>query len=137
VRVNIITAVVIVGFAIWLAAHANKVAWTPVRMTGAAVAAVALVLLLVARIQLGRSFSVTAKANRLVTSGLYARIRNPIYLFSALFLSGLALAVGHPRLLLWLLLLVPVQAIRARREESVLRQAFGEEYTRYKAQTWF
>jgi protein-S-isoprenylcysteine O-methyltransferase Ste14 len=40
----------------------------------------------------------------------------------------------------WLLaiaLLVPVQIVRARKEEKVLTAAFGEEYTRYKAGTWF
>ena len=136
-RANILTAVLIVGFAIWLGAHATEVAWTPVRMTGAAVAAVALILLLVARIQLGRSFSVAAKAHKLVTAGLYARIRNPIYVFSALFLCGIFVAAGHPRLLLFLVLLVPVQATRVRREERVLREAFGEEYMRYRARTWF
>jgi protein-S-isoprenylcysteine O-methyltransferase Ste14 len=32
---------------------------------------------------------------------------------------------------------VPVQVARARKEEQVLHQAFGEEYERYKAGTWF
>jgi protein-S-isoprenylcysteine O-methyltransferase Ste14 len=40
-------------------------------------------------------------------------------------------------LLLILAALVPVQIVRARKEEQVLREAFGEEYERYKAGTWF
>jgi protein-S-isoprenylcysteine O-methyltransferase Ste14 len=30
-----------------------------------------------------------------------------------------------------------VQLVRARKEEAVLEAAFGEEYVRYKAGTWF
>lgn len=38
-----------------------------------------LVLLILARIELGGAFSVRPKAQALVTHGLYSRIRNPIY----------------------------------------------------------
>jgi protein-S-isoprenylcysteine O-methyltransferase Ste14 len=136
-KTNVITFAVIVAFAVFLALHVSSVAWTPVRVAGAAIAAVALVLLLIARVQLGRSFAVTAQAKKLVTTGLYSRIRNPIYVFSAIFLSGLAIAVGRPVLLLFLGVLVPLQIVRARKEEQVLAEAFGEEYLRYKARTWF
>jgi protein-S-isoprenylcysteine O-methyltransferase Ste14 len=34
-------------------------------------------------------------------------------------------------------ILLPLQIVRARKEEQVLRQAFGEEYNRYKQHTWF
>jgi protein-S-isoprenylcysteine O-methyltransferase Ste14 len=136
-RTNIITAVLIVAFATWLSMHASAITWTPLRVTGALIAALALVLLLIARFQLGRSFSFTPQARRLVTTGLYSRLRNPIYLFSSLFIAGLAVASGHPRFLLLLLPVVLLQAIRARKEDRVLHQAFGEEYVHYKARTWF
>jgi protein-S-isoprenylcysteine O-methyltransferase Ste14 len=35
------------------------------------------------------------------------------------------------------LVIVPLQVVRARREERVLAEAFGEEYERYKSKTWF
>jgi len=35
----------------------------------------------------GQSFSVTPQARELVTHGLYSKIRNPIYVFSALMLT--------------------------------------------------
>jgi protein-S-isoprenylcysteine O-methyltransferase Ste14 len=136
-KTNVITFAALLLFAAFLAMHVSAVAWTPVRVVGSVIAAIGLVLLLIARVQLGRSFAVSAQAKKLVTNGLYSRIRNPIYVFSAVFLSGLAIAIGRPMLLLFLVVLVPLQIIRARKEEQVLTEAFGEEYLRYKSRTWF
>ncbi len=112
--------------------------WTPIRIAGAALALASGVLLVVSRLQIGSSFSVQPMARSLVTSGIYSRIRNPIYVFSSLLLAGIALYFDRPWLLLVILLLfVPIQIYRARREEKVLRDAFGDAYTRYKAGTWF
>jgi protein-S-isoprenylcysteine O-methyltransferase Ste14 len=40
-------------------------------------------------------------------------------------------------LLLPLIIVIPMQIVRARREATVLEAAFGEEYRRYRQQTWF
>lgn len=136
-KANLITLVVIVAAVVWLALHVNLIAWTPVKMVGAGLAGVSIAMLVVARLQLGASFSVKAKAKKLVTTGLYSKIRNPIYVFGALFLVGLAIVLGNWLLLAILVVLTPVQMVRARKEEAVLREAFGEEYERYKAGTWF
>lgn len=136
-KANVVTFVVIVASGVLLALCARSVPWTPVRIAGAVLAGIGWVLLLVARVQLGRSFSVSAQARKLVSTGLYSRIRNPIYVFSAMYLCGLAIAIGRPLLLILLLVLVPMQVVRARKEEQVLTEAFGEEYLRYKARTWF
>jgi len=136
-KANVITFIVIVGLAVWLALHVSSVEWTAVKIVGGVIAVVGLVLLLTARIQLGRSFSVGAQARKLVTAGLYSKIRNPIYVFSATFLVGIVIVTGRWPLLLIIVVLVPVQIFRARKEEAVLAAAFGEEYERYKAGTWF
>jgi protein-S-isoprenylcysteine O-methyltransferase Ste14 len=94
-------------------------------------------MVVVARVQLGGSFTVKAKARRLVTTGIYAKIRNPIYVFSAVLLMGMAVVLSNWVLLGLVVILIPVQRMRARREEAVLASAFGEEYARYKARTWF
>ena len=65
--------------------------------------------------------------------GVYSRIRNPIYVFGELFMLGLSMVLGNWILLLVGVALVPMQVARARKEEQVLREAFGEEYERYKA----
>ena len=97
----------------------------------------AAVLLFVARWQLGRSFSVTPQARQLVTHGLYSKIRNPIYVFSGLMLAGIVIALERPYALLFLLVLIPVQVLRANKEAKVLEAKFGETYREYKAKTWF
>src|SRR5437870_8458590 len=111
--------------------------WTTVRWAGLGIAVPAAVLLFVARWQLGKSFSVTPQARELVTHGLYSKIRNPIYVFSALMLAGILIALRRPYALLFLLVLIPVQVLRANKEAKVLEAKFGETYREYKAKTWF
>jgi protein-S-isoprenylcysteine O-methyltransferase Ste14 len=110
--------------------------WTPLKIAGATIFIPSFVLVLIARIQLGGAFSIKAKAQKLVTSGLYSRIRNPIYVFGGLVLAGFFLYLG-PIWLLLFIVLIPLQIARARKEEKVLAEKFGEEYQRYKAKTWF
>lgn len=106
------------------------------------IAAVALmapsyVLLVSARIQLGKSFSVSAQAKQLVTSGLYSKIRHPVYLFAQAFFLGVVIALRSSQWLgLWAILLV-VQLLRIRKEERVLEETFGDAYATYKKSTWF
>ena len=94
-------------------------------------------LWLTAHIQLGTSFSLTPQARKLVTRGVYSKIRNPICIFSLVFLTGLALLVERPLLLALGAVIVPIQIVRARREAAVLEEKFGEEYRQYRARTWF
>lgn len=111
--------------------------WTPSRVLGLVLIVPGLALLSVARINLGSAFSVGPEATQLVTSGIYSRIRNPIYVFSALAIAGLILYLEKPLLLLLLIPLAALQFWRARAESRVLEAPFGDEYRRYRAQTWF
>jgi protein-S-isoprenylcysteine O-methyltransferase Ste14 len=136
-KTNVVTFVLIVIFAGVFFRQALLLPWTANRIAGLTIAAPALLLVLTARIQLGRAFSVRAKASNLVTSGLYSRIRNPIYVFSALFILGIIIWSGRPAFLLLLAILIPVQIVRSRRESAVLEAKFGDEYRQYKRNTWF
>jgi protein-S-isoprenylcysteine O-methyltransferase Ste14 len=110
--------------------------WNGERCVGLAITVPATVLLFIARYQIGSSFSVIPQARELVTHGIYSKIRNPIYVFSAILAAGIALAL-EPWALLLLIILVPVQILRAQREAKVLEQKFGDEYRAYREKTWF
>jgi protein-S-isoprenylcysteine O-methyltransferase Ste14 len=112
-------------------------AWNAARLAGFCIAVPAAVLLFTARWQLGESFSVTPQARELVTWGIYSKIRNPIYVFSALLLVGVLIALQYRYALLLLLVLIPIQRARAHQEAQVLEARFGEEYTNYRKGTWF
>jgi protein-S-isoprenylcysteine O-methyltransferase Ste14 len=111
--------------------------WNGARIVGLSIAALAALLLITARWQLGRSFSLTPQARELVTRGLYSKIRNPIYVFGVLFLVGALIALQYRYAFLFLLVLIPMQIMRARKESKVLEARFGEEYRKYRQGTWF
>ena len=111
--------------------------WTLMRWIGAGMIVAGFSLWTVAHVQLGASFTASAQARKLVTHGIYSKIRNPIYVFGSIGLAGVCLFVGKPVILLAFLVLIPVQVVRARKESRVLEAAFGEEYRRYRAGTWF
>ena len=112
-------------------------AWDIWRFLGAGTILAFLGLLTVARLQLGNSFSVAAEARKLVTTGIYSRIRHPIYIFSSVMILGFALYLKMPWIVAILIIILPVQFLRARQEEQVLIQAFGETYLAYRKATWF
>lgn len=136
-KLNLVTLAILVIFAVLFLSHAAEFAWTPAHIIGMVIAIPALLLLIVARLQLGGAFSLQAKASTLVTTGLYARIRNPIYVFGALFFAGIIIWTGQPWLLLIFVILIPMQISRSRKEAKVLEEKFGQAYVAYKQKTWF
>jgi protein-S-isoprenylcysteine O-methyltransferase Ste14 len=111
--------------------------WTPMRLAGLLLMIPALILLTIARIQLGNSFSMAPRATQLVTRGIYSCIRNPIYVFGTLVFTGLFLFLERPYLLLLLVPVLILQISRARAEARVLEAHFGDQYRQYRAHTWF
>ncbi len=111
--------------------------WDTTRVLGIAILVPSLAFWFLARLQLGRSFSVRAQAKQLVTHGLYSKIRNPVYLFGSLGILGIILYIGHLQWLWVFALVVPLQLFRIRKEEKVLREKFGDAYLEYKSRTWF
>lgn len=136
-KANVITLIVIVLGMILLTVRYAHEPWTAMRIAAVILGLPSLVLLILARIELGGAFSVRPKAQALVTRGLYSRIRNPIYFFGALTIVALFLYIRQPLGISLLAVLVPLQMYRARQEEKVLEAKFGEEYRQYKASTWF
>ena len=133
-----IAITVIVGTALALIVHQYPPATrTPMQIVGVFLLISGFFLWTTARFQLGKSLAVTAQAKKLVTSGLYSKIRNPIYVFGSCVIAGLILTVGRPLYLLVFIAIIPLQIWRTRKESSVLESAFGDEYRNYRARTWF
>jgi len=109
------------------------------RWIGLALSLLGLAGVTIARYTLGESFSIRAKATKLVTTGIYARIRNPIYVSGMIFLAGLVVVFRRPAswLVVIIIIVIPTQIIRARREARVLEAKFGDAYRQYRERTWF
>ena len=109
---------------------------SPLHVTGIAMAGVGFLLWMLARVQLGKSFAITAQAKGLVTSGLYARFRHPVYLFGGVAFTGLFLAWNAKLALPYLLFYCLFQSLRMWKEDAVLEKEYGEAYRQYKERTW-
>ncbi len=128
--------IVSVGILIWLLAT-WRTPWNAQRYIGTVLAVVGVSFIGLARYQLGKSFSIKAEAHALVTTGLYSKIRNPIYVFGLVMLIGLMLVLQKPGLWIVLVAVAIGQTVRARQEARVLEAAFGEQYREYRRKTWF
>lgn len=135
-KLNIVTLALVVLAVPCLVFYFWGPPWTVLRIAGLVIGIPCFLLLALARVQLGRAFSVEAKASTLVTSGLYSRIRNPIYIFGGLAIAGFMLWANQPWLLLIFVVLIPMQVWRSREEARVLEEKFGAEYVEYKKKTW-
>lgn len=71
--------------------------------------------------------------DELVTSGIYAHLRNPMYLGHLVFLTGLTLATRSPVSLAITSGLVHWYDERARADEARLSRLFGQRYDDYAA----
>ncbi len=106
---------------------------------GTALFAFALYLFYRTHRDLGRNWSVTLKvreAHRLITEGVYAYVRHPMY--TAFFLWSLAQAFLLPNWIAGLSGLVgfgTLYLFRVNREESMMLETFGEDYRRYRERT--
>ena len=111
--------------------------WDWQRSLGTALLIAGVVGIVVARYQLGKSFAIKAEAHQLVTHGIYSKIRNPIYVFGTVLITGFVLLIHRP--MLWLLVpaVIIMQTLRAHREARVLEAAFGDAYREYRRKTWF
>ncbi|HET7723161.1 MAG TPA: isoprenylcysteine carboxylmethyltransferase family protein [Propionibacteriaceae bacterium] len=73
------------------------------------------------------------RTTSLVTSGVFARSRNPIYVADALILAACAAWLGRPMALLGIPALAAALHPQIRAEETALAERFGSEYEAYLA----
>jgi protein-S-isoprenylcysteine O-methyltransferase Ste14 len=105
----------------------------------AALAAVAcLALTIECWIRMGRNWRMAVtpdERTELVTSGLYGRIRHPIYALSILLMACSALIVPTVPMAFVALVHIALMLVKARNEERFLLAAKGEAYARYCRRT--
>ena len=74
--------------------------------------------------------------HQLATGGPFAMIRNPIYQSMNLLALGTAVWVNNTGAWLGVVLMAIGGALRARAEEPLLEQMFGDAYREYRGRTW-
>ena len=121
---------------VWILAVLNT-PWNAQRYVGTVLVILGAMFIVIARYQLGKSFSITPQARQLVTQGIYSKIRNPIYVFGSVLFAGFILVLQRPSLWILLAVVVIAQTLRARKEARVLEAAFGDAYREYRRKTWF
>lgn len=97
-------------------------------------------LIMMALKTLGKEWSLTARlveGHKLAMSGPYAYVRHPIYsgMLGMLLATGLAVS-RWPALVAALVVFFVGTTIRVRREEKLLREAFGEQFENYERKVW-
>ncbi|HTZ49667.1 MAG TPA: isoprenylcysteine carboxylmethyltransferase family protein [Verrucomicrobiae bacterium] len=107
-------------------------------LAGLAVTALGIAAAIWARLSLGSNWSgmVTLKADHeLVRSGLYRWIRHPIYTGILAGMIGSAMIRGYVRGWIGVVLVLLAFYLKARREESFLREEFGAGFDEHRRQT--
>jgi protein-S-isoprenylcysteine O-methyltransferase Ste14 len=129
----------IVGTATHLLGFADYRLRLPLFVAGSVALLAGLWLFYRAHGDLGRNWSPTLELHEthaLVTSGVYAHVRHPMY--SAMFLIGIGQALIFPNWIVGPAALVTFAlmfALRLGPEERMMRARFGEAYDRYGSQT--
>jgi protein-S-isoprenylcysteine O-methyltransferase Ste14 len=108
--------------------------------TGVVLTWIGIAIALWARYHLGQYWSarITLKEDhKLIRTGPYARLRHPIYTGLDLAAVGSALTIDEWRCVLGVCLIVSGYVIKARREETLLRGQFGEDFAAHCRKTGF
>lgn len=136
----LLVAALLTAVAAPVAELAGLAPWTDVtwiRLVGAAIAVLGTALTFLAQLNMGDEWRIgvdTEEQTGLVTDGVFAIVRNPI--FSALIVAavGLAVMVPNPISLIGVVLLIVAIEMQVRSvEEPHLRRLHGEQYAAYEA----
>ena len=128
---------------IWVLSPAFRFAEYPLRngslVAGVTCMVIGLWLFYRSHADLGTNWSITLEVreqHRLITQGVYRRVRHPMYLALLLYSIGQALVIpnwvaGPSNLIAFIILF----GLRVRAEEKMMADEFGDEYAAYTART--
>ncbi|MDR1157752.1 MAG: isoprenylcysteine carboxylmethyltransferase family protein [Oscillospiraceae bacterium] len=117
-------------------AFANRFFWNAewLRWAGAAVCAASHISFIVCMVSFGNSFRVgidEKHAGELVTTGIYARSRNPMYTSLDALFFGIFLIFPNPGVLFVLAMITLTFHLQIKNEEAFCRKHYGTDYIRY------
>lgn len=132
----IVIAIIIAGTAAGLIRSLHFINGTARYAAGAVLLAVSLTIGLAAFAKIkgaGSNVEIRKPTTKIVTDGIYAYSRNPIYVGMVIFLFAVSVLLDN----LWIMIFIPAFIIIMRRgviemEELYLGEKFGAEYTDYK-----
>ena len=112
-------------------------AYAAVRWLAAAAAVLCLVLTIQCWRRMGRDWrmDISDRNTSLITDGLFARIRHPIYAFSIALMLATAVVLPSLPMLVVAALHVVLMNVKARSEEAHLARMHGDAYRRYVERT--
>jgi protein-S-isoprenylcysteine O-methyltransferase Ste14 len=115
-------------------AHEDVMQSAVVQWFGVVLCVCGVTLMLISLISFGSSFRVgidTEHPDALITTGIFAHTRNPIYVAFGFVLFGEFLIQPHIILLIYLVAGVALFHRQVMREEAFLRRAYGKQYDDY------
>jgi len=112
-------------------------AYAAVRWLAAATAVLCLVLTIQCWRRMGRDWrmDISDRNTSLITDGLFARVRHPIYAFSIALMIATAIVLPSVPMLVVALAHVVLMNVKARSEEAHLARMHGDAYRRYVERT--
>ena len=111
----------------------------PFQLLGSLIGACGIAVTLLSQIQMGDSWRIGVdqqETTALITHGIYAKSRNPIYFGIFLFWAGVCITLPH--LLLWACAFVCwicIEVIVRQIEEPYLKKVHGDDFLKYKSDT--
>ena len=112
-------------------------AYAAIRWLAAAAAVLCLVLTIQCWRRMGRDWrmDISDRNTSLITDGLFARVRHPIYAFSIALMIATAIVLPSVPMLVVALAHVVLMNVKARSEEAHLARMHGDAYRRYVERT--
>ncbi len=123
----------------WLAvpSFAHEVPYAWLRWAFAAIAVICLALTIDCWRKMGRNWrmDISDSNTALVTEGLFARIRHPIYAFSIAMMIATAVVLPTAAMIAIAIVHIVLMNVKARNEEAHLARMHGDAYARYVERT--
>jgi protein-S-isoprenylcysteine O-methyltransferase Ste14 len=105
---------------------------------GLSISIIGAIIACTSRFMLGKNWSLSVQKkedHQLVQNGIYKIVRHPIYTGLLLLFIGNAIIVGDYRAIIAVIIVFVSFWLKLKKEEKLLTETFGNQYTEYKKRT--